>query len=92
MAVVPKSAQQMVGATIRTVFSQPDAASTREQWQRVAASFRGRFDRVADLMEESDEDVLAYLGFPHAHWRQIWSNNPLEVASSQNTISTSLAA
>ncbi len=24
------------------------------------------------------EDVLAYLAFPPAHWRQIWSNNPLE--------------
>lgn len=78
MALVPKSAQQMVGATIRTVFTQPDAASTREQWHKVADSFRGRFDRVADLMDESREDVLAYLAFPHAHWRQIWSNTPLE--------------
>jgi transposase-like protein len=78
MALVPKSAQQMVGATIRTVFTQPDAASTREQWHRVADSFHGRFDRVTDLMDESEEDVLAYLAFPHAHWRQIWSNNPLE--------------
>ena len=23
-------------------------------------------------------DVLAYLAFPREHWRQIWSNNPLE--------------
>ena len=22
--------------------------------------------------------MLAYLTFPQAHWRQIWSNNPLE--------------
>ena len=22
--------------------------------------------------------MLAYLAFPPAHWRQIWSNNPLE--------------
>ena len=22
--------------------------------------------------------MLAYLAFPAAHWRQIWSNNPLE--------------
>src|SRR5947209_2342577 len=78
MALVPKSAQQMVGATIRTVFSQPDAEGTREQWERVSESFRGRFDRVAELMDQSREDVLAYLAFPHAHWRQIWSTNPLE--------------
>jgi putative transposase len=78
MALVPKSAQQMVGATIRTVFTQPDAASTREQWRRVADGFRERFERVAQLMDEAEEDVLAYLSFPHAHWRQIWSTNPLE--------------
>ena len=78
MALVPKTAQQMAGATIRTVFTQPDAASTREQWRRVADGFRERFERVAQLMDEAEEDVLAYLHFPHVHWRQIWSTNPLE--------------
>jgi putative transposase len=23
-------------------------------------------------------DLLAFTGFPRAHWRQIWSTNPLE--------------
>jgi transposase-like protein len=78
LALVPKSASQMVAATIRTVFSQPDVASAREQWRRVADSFRERFERLARLMDEAETDVLAYLAFPHAHWRQIWSNNPLE--------------
>jgi len=78
LALVPKSAQQLVAATIRTVFAQPDAASAREQWRRVADNFRDRFPRLADLMDEAESDVLAYLAFPSAHWRQIWSNNPLE--------------
>jgi putative transposase len=29
-------------------------------------------------MDDAETDVLAYLAFPPAHWRQIWSNNPLE--------------
>ena len=29
-------------------------------------------------MDESEANVLTYLAFPSAHWRQIWSNNPLE--------------
>ena len=78
LALVPKSAQQLVAATIRTVFAQPDAASARAQWRRVADGFRARFPRLADLMEDAESDVLAYLAFPSAHWRQIWSNNPLE--------------
>src|SRR5205823_2387050 len=78
LALVPKSAQQMVAATVRTVFAQPDAASAREQWRKVADGLRGRFPRVAALLDEAEDDVLAYLGFPREHWRQIWSNNPLE--------------
>jgi transposase-like protein len=30
------------------------------------------------LLDDAEADVLAYLAFPPAHWRQIWSNNPLE--------------
>jgi transposase-like protein len=78
LALVPKGAQQLVAATIRTVFAQPDAASAREQWRRVADGFRDRFPRLAALMDEAEADVLSYLAFPSAHWRQIWSNNPLE--------------
>jgi transposase-like protein len=78
LALVPKAAAQMVAATIRTVFVQPDAQAAREQWRRVADSFRPRFPRLAALLDEAEADVLAYLAFPPEHWRQIWSNNPLE--------------
>jgi putative transposase len=78
LALVPKSAAQLVAATIRTVFAQPDAESTRAQWRRVREQFADRFPRLATLLDEAEADVLAYLGFPAEHWRQIWSNNPLE--------------
>ena len=47
LALVPKTAQQMVAATSRTVFVQPDAQAAREQWRRVADRFRSRFPRLA---------------------------------------------
>ena len=78
LSLVPKAAQQMVGATIRTVFAQPDAASARQQWRRVTEGFRGRFPKLSELMEEAEEDVLSYATFPPEHWQKIWSNNPLE--------------
>lgn len=78
LALVPKSAAQMVAATIRTVFVQPDAATAREHWRRVSESFRTRFPKLSDLLDQAEEDVLAYLSFPTEHWKQIWSNNPLE--------------
>jgi len=78
LAMVPKAASQMVAATIRTVFVQPDAASAREQWRRVAEGFHARYPRLSRLLDDAEADVLAYLAFPREHWRQIWSNNPLE--------------
>jgi putative transposase len=78
LSLVPKAAQQMVGATIRTVFAQPDAAGAREQWRRVSDGFRSRFAKLADLMDEAEEDILAYSAFPQEHWQKVWSNNPLE--------------
>src|ERR671932_688085 len=78
LGLVPRSAAQMVAATIRTVFVQPDAASARETWRRVADQLRPRFPRVAHLLDETEDEVLTYLSFPSEHWRQIWSNNPQE--------------
>ena len=75
---VPKSAAELVAAAIRTVFAEPEPASARQRWQQVADGFRPTYPRLADLLDETQEDVLAYLAFPPAHWRQIWSNNPLE--------------
>jgi putative transposase len=78
LSLISKAAQQMVGATIRTVFAQPDARGAHEQWRRVADGFRSRFPRLAELMDEAEEDVLSYATFPAEHWQKIWSNNPLE--------------
>jgi putative transposase len=78
LSLVAKAAQQMVGATIRTVFVQPDARSACEQWRRVADGFRHRFPRLSELMDEAEEDVLSYAAFPAEHWQKVWSNNPLE--------------
>jgi putative transposase len=78
LALVPKAVQALVAATIRTVFAQPTPEAARVQWRQVADGFRARWPRLADLMDEAEADVLAYLAFPSAHWRQLWSTNPLE--------------
>jgi putative transposase len=78
LCLVPKAAQQMVGATIRTVFAQPDAVSAHQQWRKVADGFRDRFPKLSELMDEAEEDLLAYAAYPQEHWQKIWSNNPLE--------------
>ena len=77
LAGVPKGAQPLVAATIRTVFAQPTAAA-RQQWRQVADGFRDRWPPLAALLDAAEADVLASLAFPPAHGRQLWSTNPLE--------------
>lgn len=78
LAHVPRAAQQMVAAYIRTIFAQPDQETARAQLKQVGASMEGRFPKVAQMLYECEEDILAYMAFPKEHHRQIHSTNPLE--------------
>ena len=78
LALVPKAAAPLVAATIRTVFAQPEPEMAQLNWRQVADGFRSRYPRLAALLDAAEADVVAYLAFPREHWRQIWSNNPLE--------------
>ncbi len=75
---VPKSAQSFVATMVRTIFAQPDAATVHEQHARIAAGLEERFPDAAALLDETGPDLLAFTSFPKEHWRQLWSNNPLE--------------
>lgn len=78
LARVPKSSAEMVAASIRTVFAQPDAAHVRSQLGEIAGMLRTQFPDVAAMLIDAAEDLLAFCHFPVAHWRKIWSTNPLE--------------
>jgi len=78
LAVVPKGNAEMVAAAIRTIFAQPDAASVVEQFDDIATKLERMLPKVAVMMRDAKEDLLAFTGFPQAHWRQLWSTNPLE--------------
>ncbi|MBJ7601695.1 MAG: transposase [Candidatus Dormibacteraeota bacterium] len=47
LATVPKLAQQMVAATLRTIFAQPDAAAAHEAVERVSRLFEKRYPAVS---------------------------------------------
>ena len=78
LAVVPKGTQDMVASIIRTIFAQPDAKHVRDQFDEVAQMLERSHPKVATMLHDAKEDLLAFTGFPQKHWRQIWSTNPLE--------------
>jgi putative transposase len=75
---VPKSAQSFVATMVRTIFAQPDADTVHEQHSRVVAQLEERFPAAAAMLAEASPEILAFTCQPKEHWRQIWSNNPLE--------------
>jgi putative transposase len=78
LARVPKASAEMVAAAVRTVFAQPDPAHVRSQLDEVRRMLAGQFPDVAAVLDTATEDLLAFCHFPQAHWRKIWSTNPLE--------------
>ena len=44
----------------------------------MADQFRPRWPKLAALMDDSEHDVLAYMGFPVQHRTKLHSTNPLE--------------
>lgn len=78
LAHVPKGQRTMVAAAIRTAFAQADASAAQDQWRQVADGLRQRFPKLAALMDEAEQDVLACMSFPADHRPKIHSTNPLE--------------
>ena len=78
LATVPKGHQEMVAAAFRTIFAQVGAAEIAAQFDHVRDMLADRFEKAARLMDSAKEELLAFSAFPRAHWRQLWSTNPLE--------------
>jgi transposase-like protein len=78
LAKVPKASADMVAAAIRTIFAQPDPAHVRSQLTEIVTTLEPQFPDVAGMLADAAEDLLAFTHFPLAHWRKLWSTNPLE--------------
>ena len=78
LAHVSRGQHTIVAATIRQAFDQPDCKQAGETWRRVADQLRSRWPKLAELMDESEHAVLAYMAFPRQHRTKLHSTNPIE--------------
>ncbi|MEU6357866.1 IS256 family transposase [Streptomyces sp. NPDC047072] len=76
--VIEKGSGEMVAATIRTVFAQTTAEAVRTQLNVVADMLGRQFPQVKSMLLDAAVDITAFADFPPAHWKKIWSTNPLE--------------
>ncbi|MGW5739722.1 MULTISPECIES: IS256 family transposase [Streptomyces] len=76
--VISKGSGEMVAATIRTIFAQPDSQAVRRQLDEVADMLGRQFPKVKEMLLEAKDDLTAFAVFPAQHWKKIQSTNPLE--------------
>ena len=78
LAKVPKGSAEMVAAAVRTIFAQPDAGAVADQLEVIAEKLGRQFPAVEAMLRDATVDITSFAAFPTAHWRKIWSTNPLE--------------
>jgi putative transposase len=78
MSVTPKSSWGWVKALLHSVYDQPDAAAVHAQFDRIVDSLTDKLPQVANHLDETRADILAFTSYPKELWRQVWSNNPNE--------------
>src|ERR671919_167625 len=66
LAHAGKSGRRVVSAFIATAFAQDHADAARAQWRQVADQVRPKLPKLAALLDEAEEDVLAYMTFGFA--------------------------
>ncbi len=78
LAHAGKSGRRVVSAFIGTAFAQETSEAASAQWRSVADQIRPKVPKLATLMDNAENDVLAYMTFPKQHWAQLHSTNPIE--------------
>lgn len=76
LAYAGKGQRQMVLALINTVYAQETADAAHAQWRIVADQLREKFPKLSAMLDYAENDVLAFMGFPKAHRKQIASTSP----------------
>jgi transposase-like protein len=78
LAHANKSGRRVVSAFMSAAFAQDDAGAAKAQWRKVADQLRPKLPKLAGLLDDAEDDVLAYMTFPAAHRTKLHSTNPLE--------------
>lgn len=72
------SQRGLVSAALRELFQAEDGEAARERMGQVIERLEPTVPKVCRLLEEAEEDLLAFYAFPAAHWAKLRSTNPLE--------------
>jgi putative transposase len=72
------SQRALVSAALREVFNADGHEQARERVGHVIEQLAPTAPKVAELLADAEEDLLAFYRFPPEHWSKLRSTNPLE--------------
>jgi transposase-like protein len=78
LGLARREQQPMLAALLRPLFGAENGEQARELLGEALARLRKPLPKVAALLEEAEEDLLAFYCFPSDHWAKLRSTNPLE--------------
>jgi putative transposase len=78
LAHAGRQGRRIVSAFIGTAFVQDDGEAAKTQWRSVADQIRPKVPKLANLMDDAEADVLAFMSFPREHRAKLHSTNPIE--------------
>jgi len=78
LAHAGRSGRRVVSAFIAPAFAQDDAGAAKAQWRQVADQVRPKLPKLAALLDEAEEDVLAFMTFPKEHRAKIHSTDEID--------------
>jgi putative transposase len=73
-----KDQHDALGAVIRQIFTASCDQEARQRLEDAIAQLEGCLPKIAALLQEAEDDVLAFYAFPAEHWPKLRSTNPLE--------------
>jgi transposase-like protein len=68
----------LVSAALREVFNAEHRDAARERLTHILTRLQPVAPTVCGLLEEAEEDLIAFYAFPSEHWTKLRSTNPLE--------------
>ena len=75
---VRRDQRGLIGAALREIFNAEDHAQAKQRATHVLARLESISPKVCELLEQAEEDLIAFYALPRDHWTKLRSTNPLE--------------
>jgi transposase-like protein len=82
----------MIAAAIRQIFAAESGEEARERLAGVVTVLERSAPKVARLLAEAEDELLAFMAFPAEHETKLRSTNPWSASSTRSAVAATWSA